>query len=645
MIEKVKLRAGQYMRPATLEYDGKRIYISFPFNRTLMESIKAMKSPKWHGYDKPNPRKIWSIEDCPRNRFQLSFLRGNNAYYRYDKPLEDIKPRRSLYSHQVTMFQHLLTRNYIINAGEMGTGKTLPMIEAAEWLQQNKDIQDKDIWYVGPRSGVEAVKREFAKWESFVRPKFFTYGKLVNILKSWTGDAPRFVMFDECSKIKTPTAQRSQAAMYVADCIREEHGDDGYAAFMSGTPAPKAPIDWWNIVETACPGFFKEGDINKFKRMLCLIEERDSITGGRYPHVVTWWDDERKCKHCGQPESAGQHDPANMCDGGYHRFEPSTNEVKRLYDKMKGLTEVFFSKDCLDLPEKRYRIIQVKPTPSTLQTVKSIKATTSKAVEALTLLRELSDGFQYKQRQVSTKECPNCYGKKEVEIRIPINPEGQSTDNVNLDTKYKLETVKCDHCKGTGKVPVMERYSEFVDCPKDKVLLDQLEEHEDVGRYIVWGGFTGTIDRLVKIITAQKWLVLRIDGRGYIPFGDNDATKDILLDCMDGSHPKKQELLEKYPKVCVVGHPKAGGMALTFTASRTMMYYSNPYDGEARMQSEKRHHRAGMDVNRGATIIDLIHLQTDLRILDNLKQKKRLQDLTMGELYDVVESKYEIERY
>ena len=95
------------------------------------------------------------------------------------------------------------------------------------------------------------------------------------------------------------------------------------------------------------------------------------------------------------------------------------------------------------------------------------------------------------------------------------------------------------------------------------------------------------------------------------------------------------EYREKYPKIAFVGHPKAGGMALTLTASPTELFYSNSFDGEARMQAEDRFHRAGMDTNRGATIIDLILLPTDLLVLKNLQKKKRLQDVSMGELQTV----------
>ena len=68
------------------------------------------------------------------------------------------------------------------------------------------------------------------------------------------------------------------------------------------------------------------------------------------------------------------------------------------------------------------------------------------------------------------------------------------------------------------------------------------------------------------------------------------------------------------------------------------VFYSNSFSGEDRMQAEDRIHRIGMDENRGATIYDLIHLGTDDLVLQNLMKKKRLQDLTLGELDSLLES-------
>jgi hypothetical protein len=188
-------------------------------------------------------------------------------------------------------------------------------------------------------------------------------------------------------------------------------------------------------------------------------------------------------------------------------------------------------------------------------------------------------------------------------------------------------------------MPTYARSIKEVDSPKDQIYIDLLDEYEDIGRFIVWGGFTGTVDRLCKIAREQGWATLRVDGRGHegrSSTGENiDPTR--LFDAMDSSHKNYNELLETYPKVAYVGQPKAGGIAVTLTASPVALYYSNDFSGEARMQSEDRPHRAGMDLNRGLRIIDLIHLPTDQLVLNNLKLKKDLQKMSMGELLEAMQ--------
>ena len=77
-------------------------------------------------------------------------------------------------------------------------------------------------------------------------------------------------------------------------------------------------------------------------------------------------------------------------------------------------------------------------------------------------------------------------------------------------------------------------------------------------------------------------------------------------------------------------------MGLTLTASPSIVYFSNDFNAESRIQSEDRIHRPGMDVNRGATIYDLIHLPTDRTVLDNLRAKRVLQDMTLGSLNEAL---------
>ena len=367
---------------------------------------------------------------------------------------------------------------------------------------------------------------------------------------------------------------------------------------------------------------------------LCITEERESASGGIYPHVVTWLDDESKCAVCGDKKEDHAFDMLMGEDKKAHEYKSSVNEVQYLYERMKGLVLVQFSKDCLDLPEIRYEEVGIKPTASIIRTANAIKQISPRAVTALTLLRELSDGFQYTSEKVGDVTCPNCFGKKTMEVPVPIEePDTLIPNEVNAED-FVIKEVICDYCGGVGEVPKFEQSTDIVESPKDEYFIDDLDAHEELGRYIVWGGFTGTIDRLVEMATKEGWAVLRVDGRGYygISATGDILNTDILLDAMDFSHPDYHNLLEEYPKLCFVGHPQAGGMALTLTASPTALFFSNSFDGEARMQAEKRFHRAGMDVNRGCIIKDLIHLPTDKLVLDNLKLKKKLQSISMGDL-------------
>lgn len=624
----VPVIVGRYKRNLELIEDGSRWIVKFRYNKRLVEEVRNMKGARW------NPEKRhWTIERCARNQFQLDYLSGKNPYAPYDDECPDLDypSHRPLREHQMDFLKHMKHRSQCIIAGEMGTGKTLAAIELMERVCRDSN----DAWYVGPRSGIEAVGNELTKWESRIFPRMLTYEKLVNVVKNWDEHSivPRVVIFDESSKIKTHTAIRSQAAMHVADTIREVYDRGGYVILMSGTPAPKSPLDWWHQCEVACPGFLREGDPNKMRRNMCLLEMRPNpVTGGEYPHLITWFDDENKCAICGDlPENHKEKD---------HPWEASVNEVERLYKRMKGLVYVKFKKDCLDLPEKQYQIINIKPPIEVLKVAKMIPRKARRGAQALMLLRELSDGFQYVEVPSGEQvKCQYCNGLGKVpEMVYPEDYDPTGPQHLETFPQATERMVDCEVCDGEGKVDGFVRKADElpVPTPKDQAFLDQLDLHEDVGRFIVWGGFTGTIDRLVRMAHQQGWATLRVDGRGFI--GENEYGQSVdykeLLAAMDGSHPRRQELLDLYPQLCFVGHPDAGGMALTLTSSPTELFFSNSFKGESRMQAEDRGHRLGMDENRGLTIIDLLYLPTDRVVLDNLKAKKKLQLISLGELSD-----------
>lgn len=596
MQETVKLRAGKYKIPAVLDYIDNRIFVKFKFNRPLIAEIKSMEGAKWHGFDSP-PRKIWSISDTPRNHFQLSYLQGKNPYAHYDASIVKHDYERPLYSHQIEMADFILTTRHCLLAGEMGVGKTLAAIEAMEHSGA------KDFWYIAPKSGLKAVERELKIWDCKINPVMMTYERLTKLMKRWVDSkAPQFVVFDESSRIKNPTAQRSQAAMMLANGIREDWGYNGYIVLMSGSPAPKSPVDFWHQCEAACPGFLKEGNQAKFKHRLAVIVQKENFAGGGvYPHIVSWRDDEKKCDVCGEIH--------NISKDVDHNFKPSINEVAKLYKRMSGLVLVKFKKDCLDLPDKIYRIIELKPNQKTLNIAQSIVAAASTTISGLTLLRELSDGFQYQDEEDGWETCTVCSGRKR--IPDPLNPE---------------ELALCDGCGGKGHRKQYKRTTVQVECPKDAALRDLLDEYDDVGRVVIYGGFTGSVDRITSICKDCGWNYIRVDSRGWHSDLDGDHLENF------------QDKIAKHPRIAFIGQPQAAGMGLTLTASPVIIYYSNSFDGEGRIQSEDRCHRPSMDTNRGCTIIDLIHLETDKLVLNNLQKKRKLQSLSLGEIGEALKN-------
>lgn len=691
---KIKLRAGNKRYPVEVRRHGKRLILEFPYNMKLLAVVKSMDQAKWHGFPDAQPPqgKWWSIALNERNMFQLEYLMGGNPYARYDLKLVDIDiPDRKLgdkiitpYDHQKEGVQHILTRRHCVLGYEMGTGKTLAAIIAIELFEDILRKEDPsftgykhdDVYYVAPRSALAACELDFAKWDTPIKPIFVTYEGMKKIVQEWHGGkAPRVVIFDESSRLKNPTSQRSKAARDLADGMRSDHGWQSLIVEMSGSPAPKSPCDWWHQCEVARPGFLKEGNIRAFERRLALVVTKTKIDGGTYPERIAWLDDAKKCMKCGKPREDLQHDYFKHHDA--HDYKASVNEVAHLYKRMNGLVDIRFKKDCLDLPEKRYIETEIKPTLEIMRLARIIQKKSTSAIQALTLLRELSDGFQYVDEEVGVVPCDACKATGEqVEWFDPENPDvgvnpydiailegtvdfpyGYDDDDqliyfveagvhihesqlmewrnkkaATLAERLQQRQVACFTCNGDKQVPQYKRAAKQIKCGKEDVMRDRLDELQDIGRYVIYAGFFGSVDRCVDICKTQDWHVIRADGRGWTTFDpDGKIIKGNPLVMF-------QEKQIQFPRLAFVGQPDAAGMGLTLTASPKTTYYSNTFNAEGRIQSEDRIHRIGMDVNLGATIEDLIHLPSDRLVLENLRKKRKLQSMTMGDMVAALES-------
>jgi len=495
-------------------------------------------------------------------------------------------------------------RNFVANGFVVhNCGKTLSAIEAME------QSGVYDWWWVGPKSALASVEREFKKWGLKIQPKIMTYDRLRIDIERWEkgAPAPQGVIFDESSRLKSSLSKRTKAAQHLADSIRNEWGWDGFVVLMSGTPSPKSPVDWFSQAEICYPGFIREGTVKAFERRLAIFEKQEGFGQGPIWTRVTWKDDENKCGVCGQYEEHENHQD-DIFGGDTHQFKPSKNEVSYLYERLKGLVLPLSKKDCLDIPEKNYREIVLEPSPTIKRVAKALANSAESTIQGLTWLRELSDGFQYKETQRGVVTCPVCYG------------EGKCKQ---WDGGEKV-LQECACCDGSGVAPNMVRETKEIKTPKDTAVRDLLEENEDQGRILIFAGFQGSIDRIVNICHKQQWNVVKVDGRGWkvLPC-DDTKTKVKPLDYWADMDINR---------VAFVAHPTSGGMGLTLTEARTAVFYSNDFNPESRSQAEDRIHRPGIDENRGATIIDLFHLGTDRKVRDVLIDNRRLETMTLGEM-------------
>lgn len=609
--------------------DGRIEFPGLPFD--FKDEIKSMAGAKWHGYLENDGRKLWSIKNCQRNRVQIEFLKGENPLDWFDREIEHRTYSRPLLAHQREMADAVLTYHFQILAADPGLGKTLTAIEVMEKSGL------KEWWWVGPKRPLDEARLQFKLWQldPSINVTLMTYEGLVSLLKGQP-HTPDGIIFDESHHLMYDTTKRSHAAQAAADMIREKHGHDGFVVLLSGTPSPKSPVGWWSQCEIAYPGFLREGSAKAFRERLAVMRKKQFGLGGVHNDLVTWKDDERKCNVCGEVAEHPNHSALDAPAGEFHRWEVSINEVVGIFERTQGLVLRKFKKDCVDLPDKVYRTIRLDPSPSVLRVAKAIVDSQVHTVVGMTLLRELSDGFQYREKQDGTVPCTHCGATGQVEEWFdPSDEEGQAYSSVDMfDPEFvaslQKRTVDCPQCDGSREMPRIVRDIYEVPCPKEEALKGILEKYEPHGRLIVFAAFEGSVERVQRLCLAQGWDVVRCDGTQF----------RVIKWCSDGQH----QILHGVPpleywadttnntRVAFVANPESGGQGLNLTQACALVWWSNSFKPQYRLQGEDRIHRMGMDQNKGATIYDLIHLPTDERVLQIIRENRRLELLSLGEV-------------
>tara|TARA_R110002020_G_scaffold350858_4_gene564218 strand:- start:156 stop:665 length:510 start_codon:yes stop_codon:yes gene_type:complete len=140
---------------------------------------------------------------------------------------------------------------------------------------------------------------------------------------------------------------------------------------------------------------------------------------------------------------------------------------------------------------------------------------------------------------------------------------------------------------------------------KTQELLSVVEEIS--GKAIIWGHFTNDILSIEKLLTDKYGEESCATFYGGTPPNDRQPIVDKF---QDASSPLR----------FFIGQPRTGGYGLTLTEAKTVIYYSNGFDLEVRLQSEDRAHRIGQ--NNKVTYVDIVAEQTvDEKVLQALRSK------------------------
>jgi len=206
-----------------------------------------------------------------------------------------------------------------------------------------------------------------------------------------------------------------------------------------------------------------------------------------------------------------------------------------------------------------------------------------------------------------SKEQQKVYDEMKKTALATLNGKVTSTMTV-ITQLMRLQQITCGHFvadDGTTQEIKNNRITELMD------VLDEIE-----GKAIIWGHWQRDIQNIVDEIE-------KVHGPGsvvsYYGLTPQDERQDNIRKFQ--SDPKCRFM---------VGTPSTGGYGITLTAANTVIYYSNGYDLEKRLQSEDRAHRIGQKKN--VTYIDIIAEKTvDEKIQESLRKKINIASEVMGE--------------
>jgi SNF2 family DNA or RNA helicase len=296
---------------------------------------------------------------------------------------------------------------------------------------------------------------------------------------------------------------------------------------------------------------------------------------------------------------------------------PVTKSPLDLYSQCE-----FLSTDCLNYDsyyafQARYAVLVERKMPTH----------TFKQVVGYRHLDELKGKLDRFAFRVTKEECldlpDKIYLRRDVELTaeqkkayeqmklmaLAVLDQGLVSTNNALTQLMRLHQIVCGYVKLDD--------GQELDLPNNRIneLMDLLAESD--GKVIIWANYRKNIQD-IKLAIQKEYGMTSV----ATYYGDTPAEE--RQDIVDKFSDPKSELR------FFVGNPTTGGYGLTLVSSHTVVYYSNSFDLEKRLQSEDRAHRIGQ--TEKVTYVDLIATNTvDEHIVKALRNKINIASAVLGE--------------
>lgn len=244
-------------------------------------------------------------------------------------------------------------------------------------------------------------------------------------------------------------------------------------------------------------------------------------------------------------------------------------------------------------------------------------------------LEELADKIAACSFRVLKEDCldlpPQIYLKRRLHMHSDVArvyKEMREKMLVELQSKrvsariQLTQVMKLQQITGGYLVADNKEVIEIVPPDKNPLIKEVLALLSEAGdqRVIVWAHFKHEVDALVKAISKAGYSVRQFNG---------DVTEAERLQIRRDFKNGKFQVL--------VGNQGAGGKGIDeFKIACIVIYYSNSYSTEDRVQSEDRTHRGGSEMHEKITYYDFeVPGTVRTKIIATLRSNKEISDMVM----------------